>query len=312
MDNWIIENVDYQNKALNSLLEHLKECVEIGDYEEIEQKFELDDFSEKFFPIKYEDIINDNLNINEIDFNEDEINIKQNVFSLKFFEGVFKEIKMYEICNNVIIKDVFVEVFLKHNLYDSKKSKFFSLNLQKMDFHNFSNFLDYFVFSNVDIEIKENSNENSKKNDENNNENNDENYEFYLVNCLMTILLLINYSTVNENECNQIKNNNLDKIYKGNLMKKEDFLNIKYSFEEQENFNEQMEILFDDEKDIQNYNKKRKLKELLFNINKINDDEINIEVFFDIISLKNITKALEPKEIEITPIKYLDLFFNNN
>ena len=128
----------------------------------------------------------------------------------------------------------------------------------------------------------------------------------------MTILLLINYSTVNENECNQIKNNNLDKIYKGNLMKKEDFLNIKYSFEEQENFNEQMEILFDDEKDFQNYNKKRKLKELLFNINKLNDDEINIEVFFDIISLKNITKALEPKEIEITPIKYLDLFFNNN
>ena len=235
---------------------------------------------------------------------------------MKFFEGVFKEIKMFEICNNVIIKDVFVEVFLKHNLYDSKKSKFFSLNLQKMDFHNFSNFLDYFVFSNVDIEIKENSNENSKKNDKNNNENNDEknieNYEFYLVNCLMTILLLINYSTVNENECNQIKNNNLDKIYKGNLMKKEDFLNIKYSFEEQENFNEQMEILFDDEKDIQNYNKKRKLKELLFNINKLNDDEINIEVFFDIISLKNITKALEPKEIEITPIKYLDLFFNNN
>ena len=95
-------------------------------------------------------------------------------------------------------------------------------------------------------------------------------------------------------------------------MKKEDFLNIKYSFESQDNFNEQMEVLFDDEKDIQNYNKNRKLKELLFNINKINDDEINIEIFFDIISLKNITKALEPKEIEITPIKYLDLFFNNN
>ena len=194
MDNWIIENVDYQNKALNSLLEHLKECVEIGDYEEIEQKFELDDFSEKFFPIKYEDIINDNIIINN-DFNEDEINIKQNVFSLKFFEGVFKEIKMYEICNNVIIKDVFVEVFLKHNLYDSKKSKFFSLNLQKMDFHNFANFLDYFVFSNVDIEIKENSNENSKKNDENNNEKNDENYEFYLVNCFypLSLIVLINF-----------------------------------------------------------------------------------------------------------------------
>jgi hypothetical protein len=123
MDNWIIENVDYQNKALNSLLEHLKECVEIGDYEEIEQKFELDDFSEKFFPIKYENIINDNNN-NENFIENDENNVKFNCFSLKFFEGVFKEIKMFEICNNVIIKDVFVEVFLKHNLWDCKKKIF--------------------------------------------------------------------------------------------------------------------------------------------------------------------------------------------
>lgn len=35
--------------TLNTLLENLKECIEIGNYKEIEQKFELDDFSEKYF-----------------------------------------------------------------------------------------------------------------------------------------------------------------------------------------------------------------------------------------------------------------------
>ncbi len=39
----------------------------------------------------------------------------------------------------------------------------------------------------------------------------------------MAILLLINFYSINENECNSIKSENNDKIYKNNLMKKEDF-----------------------------------------------------------------------------------------
>ena len=39
----------------------------------------------------------------------------------------------------------------------------------------------------------------------------------------MAILLLINFYSINENEYNSIKSENNDKIYKNNLMKKEDF-----------------------------------------------------------------------------------------
>ena len=72
-------------------------------------------FQKNIFPVKYEDIVNDKNvdNHNEIEIinEEDELNVKNLCFSLKFFENVFKEIKMFEICNNVINKMFLLKFF---------------------------------------------------------------------------------------------------------------------------------------------------------------------------------------------------------
>ena len=155
--------------------------------------------------------------------------------------------------------------------------------------------MEYFVFLSSDICLKESVNEKEKP------------QELILSNAILTVLLLSFVKVPTEAEASAIKENNKDVIYRNCLMKKKDFLNLNLWYENSKQFKEEMELLIEDEKSIKNYDKGRRIKELLFELNKMNENEINIDIFIDIITLRAISKSKQPKQIS-SIIKYYDLF----
>jgi chromosome segregation ATPase len=140
-------------------------------------------------------------------------------------------------------------------------------------------------------------------------ENNDEGepFDLLLSNEILTIILLSHFQVPSEEIAQSIKNDNIDKIEKGIFMKKNDFINLKFWFEDDSNYYKDINTIFDNEK-IDGYDKGKKIKEILFDLNKLDDEQINIDVFIDIITLKGITKNKNPKSIESIS-NYIDMFF---
>ena len=57
MDKWIIQSIEYQNDAMNRTVKSLKDSVMKGKYNDYIKHIELDDFSEQYQIIEYNDIL---------------------------------------------------------------------------------------------------------------------------------------------------------------------------------------------------------------------------------------------------------------
>ena len=295
MDKWIIQSIEYQNDAMNRTVKSLKDSVMKGKYNDYIKHIELDDFSEQYQIIEYNDILQGKIKKKDEDEEKIEDKISENAFSVYFLNLVFNKVKNAELQRGIILKDTFIEIFFKQNLLDPIKKKNFSLTFQKFDFHNIMNFLTYFNFTSKDIRLD----------DENNDEG--EPFDLLLSNEILTIILLSHFQVPSEEIAQSIKNDNIDKIEKGIFMKKNDFINLKFWFEDDSNYYKDINTIFDNEK-IDGYDKGKKIKEILFDLNKLDDEQINIDVFIDIITLKGITKNKNPKSIESIS-NYIDMFF---
>lgn len=297
MDEWIIDSVKYQNDAMNEIIEHLRSVISKAKVHEISKTVEMDDFHSKYQII----------NVNELLLNEANIitrknsDVTDNSFSANYFGFLVQAIKDLEIQHNIISKSSFIEIFFIKNLLSKEKKVFFSEKFKKLNFHHFSSFLEYFVFLSSDICLKE-----KEHNDK------EQPQELILTNAIMSVLLLSFIKIPSEDQAKLIKKDNIEKIYRNCLLKKEDFMNYSLWFENEKEYQEEMEILIEDEKQLRHYSKKSKVKEILFDLNKINDDEINIDIFIDTITLKLISKSNNKKELPNTLIKYYDLFTLSN
>ena len=291
MDEWIITSVKKQNDAMNEMISHLRNVVEYAKIHEISKTVEMDDFHSVYKLIN----VNELLENAKIKIKRKNSDITDDSFSVNFFGNIITQIKEFEIQHNIISKEFFTEIFFNKNLLNKENKIFFSVNLQRLTYHNISSFLEYFVFLSSDICLKESVNEKEKP------------QELILSNAILTVLLLSFVKVPTEAEASAIKENNKDVIYRNCLMKKKDFLNLNLWYENSKQFKEEMELLIEDEKSIKNYDKGRRIKELLFELNKMNENEINIDIFIDIITLRAISKSKQPKQIS-SIIKYYDLF----
>ena len=156
------------------------------------------------------------------------------------------------------------------------------------------NFLSYFVFTSKDIRLGEDDNEGIP-------------LEMILSNEILTIILLSHCYVPSQEIAEKIKSDYSDKIQKNVFMNKNDLIQMKFWFENDDEFLNDVNVLFSDEKNP-GYNKLKKIKEILFDLNKLNDEEINIDIFIGIITLKNITKQKIPKSIDNIE-KYIDMFY---
>jgi adenylate kinase family enzyme len=296
MDKWIIKSIEYQNDAMNRTIKSLKDSVMKGKYNDYIKYIELDDFSEQYQIIEYNDILQGKTKKKDGEEEEKkEDKISENAFSVYYLNLVFTKIKNAELQRGIITKENFIEIFFKQFLLDPIKKKNFSITFQKFDFHNIMHFLTYFNFTSKDIRLD----------DENNDEG--EPFDLILSNEILTIILLSHFQVPSEEIAQNIKNDNIDKIEKGLFMKKNDFINLKFWFEDDENYYKDINTIFDNEK-IDGYDKGKKIKEILFDLNKLDDEQINIDVFIDIITLKGITKNKNPKSVESIS-KYIEMFF---
>jgi hypothetical protein len=162
------------------------------------------------------------------------------------------------------------------------------------------------VFLSSDICIKEQTDEQQQQQQH----TKEQPQSLILTNAIMTVLLLAPFKVVSESEAMKIKTENESKIYRKFVMNKRTFMDVEMWFEKDKVFNKEMGILYEDEKNVKMFMKDKKFKEILFDINKLNDNEINIDLFIDTITLKTITKAKQPKAIGENVQRYYDLFYN--
>lgn len=293
MDEWIIDSVKYQNDAMNEIINHLRFIISKAKVHEISKTVEMDDFNYKYKIVNVNELLLNETNI----INRKNSDITDDSFSANYFGLLVQSIKDLEIQHNIISKNSFIQIFFIKNLLSNEKKIFFSEKLKNLNFHNFSSFLKYFVFLSSDICLKE-----KEQNDK------EKPQELILTNAIMTVILLSFIKIPTEDQAKLIKEDNKDKIYRNCLLKKNDFMNYSLWYEKEKEYQEEIEIMIEDEKQLKHYSKNIKIKEILFDLNKMNDDEINIDSFIDTITLKMITKSKNKKEFPDTLIKYYDLF----
>ena len=313
MDEWIIDSVKLQNDAMNDVINHLRKVVEFAKANDMTRITELDDFSKMYKLIDVNTLINEEQEVDitkEKDIEDDnDVVYSDDSFSVAFFGNVvLPHIKEYEIQHNIINKENFIEIFFIKSLLNPECKRFFSLRMQKLNFHHFTAFMEYFVFLSSDICIKEQTDEQQQQQQQQ--RITEQPQSLILTNAIMTVLLLAPFKVVSESEAMKIKTENESKIYRKFVMNKRTFMDVEMWFEKDKVFNKEMGILYEDEKNVKMFMKDKKFKEILFDINKLNDNEINIDLFIDTITLKTITKAKQPKAIGENVQRYYDLFYN--
>ena len=294
MDAWIIVSVKLQNNALNKVREILNQYIENVQLipEDYFNKYHLDTFDtdiEVYDQINYEHLLGSNKRESyfHIDFNYD-------VDSLRI---TYDYLKQYNFEYNVIPKNIFMEMFLKNIFFNrNDNNKRININcisspLKFLSYKNVMKLVDKLKVSYIE---NENENEINENDDIGNRIIDKENvYEEYInYGQFFTIIALIGSQVINYNEIEMINNEFKDKFIKGNYIIKDDFLNYKFWFEN-DNYLE---------------GKIDSLKEFLFDIWKDEKGELfNLKEFINCI---NPEKYGGKKKDKILLIDYYNFVFN--
>ena len=293
MDAWIIVSVKLQNKALNNVREILNKFIEKVQIipEDYFNKYHLDTFDadiEVYDQINYEHILGSNKRERHfhIEFNYD-------VDSLRLS---YEYLKQYNFEYNVIPKNVFMEMFLKNIFFNrNDNNKRININcisppLKYLSYKNVMKLVDKLKVSYVDDKneiIDENEDIENRIIDKENV------YEEYInYGQFFTVISLIGSEVIHNDEVEKIENEFKDKFIKGNYITKEDFLNYKFWFENDEYLEGKIESL----------------KEFLFEIWKDEKGEL--------FNLKEFINCLDPekhggkKKDKILLIDYYNFAFN--
>ena len=293
MDAWIIVSVKLQNKALNNVREILNKFIEKVQIipEDYFNKYHLDTFDadiEVYDQINYEHILGSNKRERHfhIEFNYD-------VDSLRLS---YEYLKQYNFEYNVIPKNVFMEMFLKNIFFNrNDNNKRININcisppLKYLSYKNVMKLVDKLKVSYVDDKneiIDENEDIENRIIDKENV------YEEYInYGQFFTVISLIGSEVIHNDEVERIENEFKDKFIKGNYITKEDFLNYKFWFENDEYLEGKIESL----------------KEFLFEIWKDEKGEL--------FNLKEFINCLDPekhggkKKDKILLIDYYNFAFN--
>ena len=334
MDNWIIDSMMYQNDAMSKLFNKLKSIsVEdilqdsgVLDKENIYSNIELDDFSEKYKLFNYNEFLFDGqtdknkfLTPKELNSKEFDVNIEKimRLFTNwgctnTNFDDIYGEmitvIRNGEIQNGIITKNTFEKIFFINKIIDNNNKNIFPDFFYNFDFHNIHLFLSHFITKFTDDKRKEIKNENNENeintelNEEEEkeikNSENKKNYqELIHSNEILTILFLICMEVISDVEANVIKAENEEKLINKKYMNKEDFINIKFWFEDK------CSRLFKKDIDMSS-----KFKIFLFNINADKNGIINLVHFLDLVSLKSLKFENESEKKDIK--YYFDLFYH--
>jgi len=222
------------------------------------------------------------------------------------FGEIIALIKNSEIQNGIIPKSSFERIFFINKIIDSTNKILFPDFFYNFDFHNINMFLSHFIMNNENdnkietkkeykVEVEKMEKENIK---EDNEKDETKNYqELIHSNDILSILILICFDVISETEVEIIKMKNENKLIKNKYITKEDFINIKFSFEEKIS------------KAFKNYNELIvKFKLFLFEINENKNGLLHFINFTDLISLKSLKFENESDKKKIK--YYFDLFYH--
>ena len=293
MDAWIIVSVKLQNKALNNVREQLNQYIENIELipEDYFNKYHMDNFDtqiEVYDQINYEHLLGSVKRERHfhIEFNYD-------IDSLRI---TYDYLKQYNFEYNIIPKNIFMEMFLKNIFFNRNE------NNKRINVNCISSPLKYLSYKNVmklvdklKVSYIENDNEVIDEDEDIENKIIDKEnvYEEYInYGQFFTIISLIGSQVIHDNEVEQIENEFKDKFIKGNYVKKEEFLNYKFWFENDEYLEGKIESL----------------KEFLFDIWKDEKGEL--------FNLKQFLNCLDPekhggkKKDKILLFDYYNFAFN--
>ena len=249
LDEWIIFSVKKQNDAMNKLMSTLKEEINNGE-NILHYDIEFDDF------YKFYKKLNLNFECEKIT-NLDKISNENKTININELKKIYLDLKSYEIQNNFVTKEDFLNIVIKKHLFEYKSNGFMNY-FKNLPYEFINNFINKIIIKT------------------------ENNLEIIKIENLFIFLSLMNISLLNENIEKNILLNNEDKLIFHCFLNKNDFLNYEFWFEE--------------ENDNNLFNKKyfKDLKEFLFEINKNYDNQINLIEFLNVLMFRNIN--FKPKK----------------
>ena len=244
MDSWIIVSVRLQDKAMQEVKKKLLNYVENMKNIPIDlfDNFHMDQFStidEIYHQINYEHILGSKKR--ESHFH---INFNYDVLSLKLF---YEDLKKFNVENNVICFNVFKEMFIKEVFFNRDELNKKNLNngisepLKFLSYKDVMNLVDKFKFDYKEIDNLEDFNIHNEFRDIIDKETVYEEYVNY--GGFFTVISIIGSKVIEKKEIDIINNYFKDKISKGCFIKKDDFLNYKFWFEDDEYLIDKIESL---------------------------------------------------------------------
>ena len=271
LDTWIIDSVHYQNQMMNKLLERLSKIVDNTNLKII-WDFELDKYTlmktKKFeFIEPYNSFLDDD---NENDNRE----IKYGKY-VPMLISLFNDINNFSLQNEFIDKNVLIDILFKK---DISSIDLRNTPIYKVNFHIYQKLIDLMIIKKKNYIRKDLLN----------------------INHIFTILLLLPFPVVKENEIEEIKNKMKDKLISKCYLKENDFKNIELWFEG----NNILKNDDDDENGTNNLNSIKNFMSILY----IKDGNINFEEFLNVVSLNFLVENNENFDKDKIKL-YKDLFF---
>jgi hypothetical protein len=251
LEDWIILAIKAENEALNQLTEMLKENIENESKIKYELALDTFDVIVNMDIQNYIELPPKLLPAKEV-INHDKFNITQ-------LQILMDELKTYliedENNSNFIRSSTFINIFIKKFIASRNDNDVYygiPNMLKNLNFYNYFKFI--------------------KKLDPNNS-------DLVSLKQIGTYFALLNSNVPSEDDIKNIVDQ-CEKIinyYENPEIEKEQFVNIKFWFDE----NEKSETLPNHE----DFHREVKLKEVLFDINKNNDEKVNINNFINILNL---------------------------
>ena len=270
LDNWIILSVYRQNERINMVIEKLKRILEQG----IPINDDVND-ENKISTIELDDFSKDENYYDVIDTNkllngkqEEESNTEFNYDASELF-NIYQEIKTYKIEENIIGTDVFFEIFVKKYLFSKNENiKGICQKMKKLSSKDNKKIFSLFK---------------THKND-----------DYINFSEVFTFIALAGVEVITEENFENLEKNFGCKLINGNLIKKEEFYEYKFWFEK--------------ENDTAVKDAEFGIKDLIYNIWKVEDDGkelFNFSNFIGIINNKRYFSETSPEKIQ----KYFDYIY---
>jgi hypothetical protein len=247
LDNWIIDSVHYQNHMMNKLLERLSKIVNNTNLK-IMWDFELDKYN--LMKIKKFEFFDPYLSMIEDDNENENKEVKYSRY-MPIIISLYNDIKNFTLQNEFINRNTFIEILLKKNISSIELK---NTPLYKLNYHLYQKLIDKMIIKNRDNVRKD------------------------LINIkhIFTILLLLPFPIINENQVIEMKNQVEGKLISQCFLKESDFKEIKLWFEN----NKILKYDEDDENSI------KLIKNFLYLLYYKSNGNMNFEDLLKTITLK--------------------------